>query len=343
MPPAPVAVPDQAAHSPLPLSKFRTWRPAIPPTWGNRARPGRLFGSPARAVDEPVGWNVLPVRGRSEYSLGRRRLSPAAAALHFAATVEEDGMPCSHLSPRHNSQPVEARKDHLLDLACPRIDLARNRVPQLTLDLVISHVAIAAVDLDRVQATLDAGLAHIGFGDGSFPQGVLPLLLEPARFVEDQARGLKADIHFGNLAGNGRELANRLAELLTVGSVLQGGLQQPPHHPQMAGENANALPLHRAGKDRLAEALAAQHVLRRDLAILKHQLGHGGRAQSHLVQLLADGEARRSPVDDESGNAGRALGGINIGKHDYDIGDRRIRNESLGAVDDITIALAYGA
>src|ERR1700735_2210067 len=98
MPPAPVAVPDQAAHSPLPLSKFRTWRPAIPPTWGNRARPGRLFGSRARAVDETVGWNVPPVRGRSEYSLGRRRLSPAAAALHFAATVEEDGMPCLTLA-----------------------------------------------------------------------------------------------------------------------------------------------------------------------------------------------------------------------------------------------------
>src|ERR1700722_12890215 len=114
-----MAVPDRAGHRPLPLSRFRTWRPAIPPTWENRARPGRLFGSPARAVDEPVGWSVLPVRGRSEYSLGPRRLSPAAAALHCAATVEEGGMPCSYLGGTTHSPWKPARIIFWISL-CPQ-------------------------------------------------------------------------------------------------------------------------------------------------------------------------------------------------------------------------------
>ena len=60
-----------------------------------------------------------------------------------------------------------------------------------------------------------------------------------------------------------------------------------------------------------AVADAAEHVLRRHLAILEHQLAGVGAAHAELVELLRGRETLEALLDQERGDAARA--GVRIG------------------------------
>ena len=117
----------------------------------------------------------------------------------------------------------------------------------------------------------------------------------------------------------------------------------PLHHAQMAGQDADPLPLHRRGEDRLPAAFFAEQVA-------------AGTSQSDS-DTSAIGEVRRpilwsflptirpgcSFLDQKCRNAVRACGRIDVGEHDRDVGVNRVGDESLGAVQDVFVALALGA
>src|SRR5438034_2020171 len=62
------------------------------------------------------------------------------------------------------SQAAHRGDDVALDFARARVELAADRVAQFPLDFVLGHVAVAAVDLDRVLAGFHPGVADVEFG-----------------------------------------------------------------------------------------------------------------------------------------------------------------------------------
>src|SRR5690242_3327042 len=87
------------------------------------------------------------------------------------------------------SEPEAARDDAALHLGRARVERARQRVSDLALDRVLLHVAVAAVELQRVERGLRVHLAHEQLGDRGFEYGVLPLPRQPADLVEQEAPG----------------------------------------------------------------------------------------------------------------------------------------------------------
>jgi len=62
--------------------------------------------------------------------------------------------------------------------------------------------------------------------------------------------------------------------------------------------------------------------------------------QTHLRVVPAHLEARRRALDDERRDRFRAELRIERREDDKDVGDRRVRNEGLGAIDDVCVAVA---
>src|ERR1700680_2907578 len=113
------------------------------------------------------------------------------------------------------SETVKAANNHPLNLGGSRVELPGDRVPQITFHLVLSHVAVTAMDLDRVEAGLDACLTHVKFGYRSFAQSTPSLTLQPGCLVYQQSAGFEPNVHVRDLVGDGGILSDGLAELFT--------------------------------------------------------------------------------------------------------------------------------
>src|SRR5262249_40557182 len=112
------------------------------------------------------------------------------------------------------SEPEPGRDDVPLDLRGPRVDARGHGVPQVALDLELGGEAVAAVDLDGVEARLHPALAQVELGHGRVEHGVLSGRLQASDLVEQQPGGLHAHLHVHDLVGDRLELADRLVELL---------------------------------------------------------------------------------------------------------------------------------
>jgi uncharacterized protein with von Willebrand factor type A (vWA) domain len=71
--------------------------------------------------------------------------------------------------------------DHLLDLGRAAADARQLGVAQRPLGGEVPQVAVAAVDLDRLQRVLDDELAAERLGDARLERVLLALLLQPGR------------------------------------------------------------------------------------------------------------------------------------------------------------------
>src|SRR6476660_8149024 len=76
-------------------------------------------------------------------------------------------------------EPQAARDDLALHLGGAGVERARQCVTQLALDRVLLHVAVAAVDLERVERGAHVGFAHEQLGHRGLEHRALALLLEP--------------------------------------------------------------------------------------------------------------------------------------------------------------------
>src|SRR5206468_8447280 len=89
-----------------------------------------------------------------------------------------------------------------------------------------------------------------------------------------------------------------------------------------------------------ALVLLAEDVLRRDEAVVEHQLGRRRTANSELVDLLADREALHVLFDHEGGDSAAALTGLGI--DDQSVGVAAVGDPELGAVEAIAVAALLG-
>src|SRR5262249_27969468 len=95
-----------------------------------------------------------------------------------------------------------------------------------------------------------------------------------------------------------------------------------------------------------ANALAAEQVLRGDAHVGKRQLGGVRGAHAHLVEGAAHAEARRVALDEEHRDAAMAsvvAAGLHARRDEIHVGHRAIRDEHLGAVDDVVTAILHRA
>ena len=106
------------------------------------------------------------------------------------------------------------------------------------------------------------------------------------------------------------EGADGPAELLALVDVGQHDVHAGAHDAERAGSPApRARVVEAAHQHAHAAADVADHVLRRHLAILEHQLAGVGPAYAELVEFLGSGEAGHALLDEEGGDAAAAASG----------------------------------
>jgi hypothetical protein len=95
-------------------------------------------------------------------------------------------------------------------------------------------------------------------------------------------------------------------------------------------------------RDPEAFALLAEQVVYRDATVVEEQLAGGRALDPHLRLDPADLEARRVRLDHERRDARVARGRVGLREDDVDPGDTGVRDEPLGAVDHVLVALEPG-
>ena len=85
-------------------------------------------------------------------------------------------------------------------------------------------------------------------------------------------------------------------------------------------------------------AFLAEEILFRNDAVLEDQLGRGGAADTHLLLLRADAEAREILLHNESRDTTGALRLVGHGEDNIDISLAAVGNKDFAAVEDIMIA-----
>src|SRR5438874_2168410 len=116
-----------------------------------------------------------------------------------------------------------ARDDHLLHLVGALADREDLGVAIEAADRILLDEAVAAVDLDGLLRAAHGQASCLELGLRSGQGEVAPGVLLARGLVDEQARGLDLGRHVGELALDGLELRDRLAEcdsLLGIGQCL---------------------------------------------------------------------------------------------------------------------------
>src|SRR5437667_4689366 len=116
----------------------------------------------------------------------------------------KDAVACTFLLSVYSgaaSQPQHRGDDVALDLARARVELAADRVAQFPLDLVLGHVAVAAVDLDRVLAAFHPAVADVQLGHRGLQIQALAVAAQPREMVKHVSATLDAQLHIDDFAG----------------------------------------------------------------------------------------------------------------------------------------------
>src|SRR5688572_23481482 len=166
-----------------------------------------------------------------------------------------------------------ARDQHSLNLRGARVQSAADGIAQLLLDVEILHVAVAAVQLHRVERRGHGRLADVELGHRRFHRAALRGSRElPGCAIQEQARRLESYLHVGDLRSNELEASDRLPELLALFRIADTCVQLLLHASDLAREDAAALPTHGVVEDRRALTLLPEAVGNRNAAIVEHHL-----------------------------------------------------------------------
>ena len=134
--------------------------------------------------------------------------------------------------------------------------------------------------------------------------------------------------------------ADRLTELHACFRVLDRRLEKALRGADRVRRQAEPSEVERAKRDLEAIALVPDTLRDVDAQTAEVQLRGGGTVKTHLLVVRSDLESPRAALDDEGGDAFRAAGGRGVREDDEHVGDRRVGDERLRAVDDVGGAVA---
>ena len=198
--------------------------------------------------------------------------------------------------------------DGLLHLGGAFVDAQQAHVAVEPLDLVLGHVAGAAVDLHRPVRDAAERLAGEVFGGGDV--GGDPLAgVEARRHVLDHhPGGVGVGAAVGQHALDQLELADGLAELLALDRVADAFLHQAlAHAAGQRGQVDAAAVEHLHGGLEAPSGDAADDAGGRRLHVVEDDVAGHGALLAHLLVELAEADAQGTGRQDEGADAGRAL------------------------------------
>jgi hypothetical protein len=236
----------------------------------------------------------------------------------------------------------QAARDHeALDLARPLVDLHHARVAVEALDGVLLHVAVAAMDLDRLVRHPGRGLAGVELRHRRLARVGLAGVLEPCRALDQEPRALDAALHLRELELHRLDLRERLAERLAQLGVAHRLLERRGHHAQRLGAHADPPGVQHAHRDPEALALVAQPLIGGHLQIFERERDGVRAAQAHLVLGVADHEPLGAALDDEGRESPVARGLVGAREDQVDAGLLAVRDPVLAAVQQVRVALPH--
>ena len=216
-----------------------------------------------------------------------------------------------------HAQPV--CDNHLLDFRGSLIDLGDLRIAHHSLDGIISCVAVAAIELQAAAGNIAGVLCSHKLCHSGKMAVVLSIVLRAGCLINQKLCSLGVGRHLRQLKLGVLELGNALAELYTAVDVFHGLLDGALRDTKglSCDTDTSAVQGHHGYLEALVQL--AQHVLLRNLHILKNQLCRCGSADSHLLLVLADGEAFHILLNDEGGDSMIALLLVGHGKYDINL------------------------
>ena len=146
-------------------------------------------------------------------------------------------------------------------------------------------------------------------------------------------------MHIGQLELGVLELAQATAELDALLGVLDRLVDGALGKTQSLGSNADTAAVEGLHSDLEALAFLTEQVLLGNNAILENEVAGGAAADTHLLLVLAGGEAGEGALDDEGGNAVVALALVGHGEDDEGGGNVAVGDEALAAVEDVVAVL----
>ena len=134
--------------------------------------------------------------------------------------------------------------------------------------------------------------------------------------------------------------ADRRTELHARFRVVDGRLEEALRGADRVRRQTQPSEVERAERDLEAVALVPDALPDVDAQTVEVELRRGGSMQTHLLVVRPDLESFRVALDGEGGDALRAARRSGVREDDEHIGDRRVRDERLRAVDDVRVAVA---
>src|SRR5688572_7988626 len=233
--------------------------------------------------------------------------------------------------------------DEPLDLVGALVDLHDLGVAHEALDGEVAGVAVAAEHLHGVRGDLHGGVAGPALGHGRLAGVAADALVHLARGVVDhQPAGMRLHRHVGQHELDALEGGDRLAELLALLGVADGGVERGLGDADGHGAGGRPRDVEGAHGDLEALPLGAEALSRGDRAVGEVQRDRRRGADAELLLLLADREARRALLDQERRHALRPLGEIDGREDRDDVGVVAVRAPLLGAVEHVVVAAANG-
>ena len=233
--------------------------------------------------------------------------------------------------------------DELLDLAGAFVEAQQADVAVEALDCVFGHVAGAAVDLHGAVGDLADHFGAEQLAGRGFEGDVFAGVALARGFEHHAARGVGLGAGIGEHRLDELLLGEGFAELPALHGVGEGVGDEA-----LGDADGNAGNVQPAAVEHLhcgdeAFAFAADDIGRGHRAILEDHIA-GERARlPHLPVHRAEGQPRRAALDDERGNAPGALDlRVGAGHHIEGLGHWRVGDVALGAVEQVTVAVAGG-
>ncbi|KAI3480412.1 hypothetical protein L1887_57426 [Cichorium endivia] len=249
----------------------------------------------------------------------------------------------AHVGLVEEDPPELATDQHAADLAGAGADLVELGVAQQAAGREFVDVAVAAEDLDRFQGHLGGAFGGVEDHPGSVLARGLGAVAGLGHGVQVGAAGVELGVHVGDLALDQLELADALAELLAVVDIRNDQVHARLHDAGRAAGEDHALVVQAAHQHLHAAVELAEDVLRRYLDVVEEQFAGVGTAHAQLVELVAAGEAFPVTLDDECGDAVRALVQVGLGVDHVGVGVRAVGDPGLAAVEDEMVAALFGA